>query len=266
MITPVIFSYCYPEHTDELYLKLKTDGFENVIVFDNGSPDHLKSSFTNLEVKENIMFGGAINYVTEYLLTHSVSDWYLFITTSAFLFNLINYKKNIEEAIIETSIIDTGIVASCVGDGNVPEMVYWLAYPELQSKYTIIGGFDQMFFVIKHDLLEHCFNKKVGSFSGQMKNGVANNIVLGIECFNLNKYIVVAQTLPIKWKKNAGYEKYENKQIDYRDRNINGGKYLVDIYGDWVSDSYGKYRESLSKLSNWPYDIKENSFWRLYKK
>ncbi len=100
-ILPIIIHFNQPDEAQAIYEKFKRDGFEDVILCDNGSDKTLPAKNTNFHVKKNNFFRDGITRAFEYAEKNYDFDYVFHTSTSLFYDENINYKKSLEDAIAD---------------------------------------------------------------------------------------------------------------------------------------------------------------------
>lgn len=98
-ILPAIIHFNQPQEAEDIYLKFLEDGFEDVILCDNGSDKTKPSKYTNLLVEKNNFLRGGIMEAFSFTEENYDFEYIFYTTTSLFYHKHINYKKMLEKAI-----------------------------------------------------------------------------------------------------------------------------------------------------------------------
>jgi hypothetical protein len=205
----IIFNYNLPEETEEIYNKLILDGFEkgDVIVVDNGSDKARLPKYTGFMLPKNIRFTGQSFMALTYLLDFTDFTEVLLITTSAKLYNNLNYYALYKEKSTYLKNNKIGYVVSSL-DGGLTEKTAINQYVHnLTEEYSYVFDYQPIVTLVSRKLLEICRADKAAYFNLKLIRGwgidrelqyVANKS--GLKC-------VVSKSLLIEWRTNQAHVK-----------------------------------------------------------
>jgi hypothetical protein len=121
----IILNHNLPEMTDSLYLSLKDHEGDlfSLFVMDNGSKESLISPYTQVYLKQNIFWGGALNEAFKIMLDNDQYDSLLFLNNDIEL----NGKIFVEALRHELFANDFALVSPCIAGDPKPwlQMQNW---------------------------------------------------------------------------------------------------------------------------------------------
>ena len=101
----LILHYNTKEMTDSLYESLITNdkSLYDIFVLDNGSDIKEKSNYPSLSTKENLFFGGGLNWAFDYILKNNQYDSLLFLN-SDLIIEKKDFVKNLRNEMFENNL------------------------------------------------------------------------------------------------------------------------------------------------------------------
>lgn len=196
-------NYNLPSHADGIYEKLIKDGFNknNVILVDNGSDKADVAKNTTMRLPWNIRVTGQMKMSMDYLLDYFPEDYYLYISTSASLYDDINYKQVIDYIIDDLSSQNVAMIASSLSGGlykNFPTQNHDL----LKYEYSIVGLLQPMMVIYEDRFLRSCRNNNIGCYNPSLIRGHGIDTEMRFFADKINKKCIVARDMHIEWLTN----------------------------------------------------------------
>lgn len=249
-IRPIILNYNQPEETDALYYKLKKDGFENIIVIDNGSDLRPVPTSANLRLPWNIFSVGQSKIGLIYAMDHFPADFYWLISTSTGLSAHIDYLKGFQHSFqsMESSVFKhMGMMSVAImqGDNPSPAFQQFPPAPPHTSDFAICYWCTYLSPIISHPLLEICRNKNSAFFEKRALRGWSVTQELIHEIIEHDLHWILNKTMHIQWHKNLGFKKsVGGESLDtYRDKNaLERDTIMQEKYGvEWRQSLMSKF-------------------------
>lgn len=184
----VILHFNTPTLTDNLYQMLEPyqkDDYK-LIVFDNGSEPTKKASHSELFVKENCYFGGAVNLLFQYILNHPEYDSLLILNSDLILHGY-NWIKTLRKELFDNEYT---IVSPCIIQ---PEnrQCHWKNMHNWGAKDTRqVSWIDFQAPLIHRRFIDH-----LQLFPDLLRYGWGQDILSGIICEDMNWKIGVCDNV-----------------------------------------------------------------------
>lgn len=237
-IQPIILSYNLPDETDELYEHLVKDGFEHILVVDNGSDKASPAKSANFLIPWNIRNSGQARFSLMYCMDYFPADYYWIIQTTAQLLPEINYKKAFEDvfARLNGAEVDYFLFSYIEGlqDHNPSqnhlsdnEFFFSTIHPLKNESFTCL---------MSHKLLQLARVQEASYFNRDLYRGWGADLEMAA-LLNREKMLgLVIHRYFVKWRLNLTYAKKldtESKDNYYEKASEELNSSFTRKYGKW---------------------------------
>lgn len=242
-ITPIILNYNLPEEADNIYTKLVKDGFEQIIVVDNGSDKQPVPHSVNFRLPRNIRYTGQARMVLIYCMDYFPSEYYWLITTSTELLPEVNYMKCIHEAISDMRNFKHSLISPSF-DQDLPDKYHFHSTPLNQGrKYGIAHPMltQNIAALLPHDILSLCREQQAAFFNLDLYRGHGIMAEYNYCAVKRGYFPVIAYDMPVRWVMNPTHEKkvdVESKEMYLDQAAIEFHKSFAKRYGQFWRSTF----------------------------
>jgi hypothetical protein len=263
-VRPIVLNYNQPEEADKIHDKLAKDGFDKIIVVDNGSDLRPIPRSANFRLPWNVLSVGQNKLALLYAMDYFPADFYWLISTSTGLDDSLNYRHAFNECfeLIDSSILEKlGIMSLAIRRGDNHPPPAFQEYPSIlpfRSDFVICFWCTYLSPLISHTLLENCKNHNSAFFEKDAFRGWSVTQEL-IHELNYSDYLwLLNNRIYIDWFKNLGFKKSVGGESieEYRSKNtFERDSIMCRKYGKrWRHELMNRYVERMMDAL-WPYPV-----------
>ena len=264
-ILPVIFNYNNLEQANDWYKKLKHNGFNHIILSDNGSKPDQVSEYTNFFSKTNIFFGGITYKCLNHCLKNISFDYLWICNTSGLLLDDINYYQNFVDCIEEFGSENVGIISpSFKGSTKSNIKEFHETNPSHKKPYTIVDFIEGVSVIVKKELLNFAYQKKSAYFNKNLTRGWGQDYEMSINSLENNYINIILSSTPIHFERNFGYkEKKRSESLSHyykiaekelfnyvHNQYLNTQLFLRSLYLNKLQNIYSKFKNKNCHISH----------------
>ncbi|MDF7807230.1 hypothetical protein P4E94_07270 [Pontiellaceae bacterium B12219] len=179
-IIAAVIHYNEPEKAEVTYKKLIADGFDHVILFDNGSDKVEPSPLTNLSVEVNNFFGTGIRFLLNHVMLNYDFDYFFYTSTSLQFDAHVPYKQELDKAIGAVMSLPFKVGTLQFTEQEALERFQSHLKDDSEAKYLISQVGEATHFCISRQLLEILKKEKTSFFDVSLIRGWAMDFDLEI--------------------------------------------------------------------------------------
>lgn len=179
-IVAAVIHYNEPEKAEVTYKKLIADGFDHVILFDNGSDKFDPSPLTNLSIEVNNFFGTGIRFLLNHVLMNYDFDYFFYTSTSLYFDEHVPYKQELEKAIGAVTLLPFKVGTLQFTEKETLERFQSHLNDDSDAEYLISQVGEATHFCISRELLEILKKEKTAFFDTSLIRGWAMDFDLEV--------------------------------------------------------------------------------------
>lgn len=211
----IILNHNLPDITDKLYeslLPYKKHDYD-LMILDNGSKKEFRSKFTHLKLKENIFWGGALNYSFRYVQENKEYDSLLFLNNDIELNGEIFVQK-MRDCLFSHEL---AVVSPCIAGKADPwkQMQNWGCVG-----VRLVKWIDNQAPLFHRKLIE-----EIGQFDPILKYGWGQELVCYEVCLQQKWIIGVIDSLCIL---HYGRQTFERNRLMLKDKEVDNTYFNMD--------------------------------------
>ncbi|MFM2637862.1 hypothetical protein [Vibrio vulnificus] len=247
----VIFNYNLPDEADSIYSKLVSDGVcpKSIIIVDNGSDKDKIPKSANFILPKNLRFTGQAYFTSTLLLDFYDYDYCVYITTSAGLFDYINYCKEVNRVINYMTLNNAGFTVASLKGGRTKDSAPNQDIDSLKRDYQQVFDYQPILSVISIELLSLCRTSNSAYFNLDLKRGWGIDRELQYVANLNNLPCFVSKRLSVEWRTNLAHQKgvADESVSNYR---TEAELEMLSVFSDkYGSDWDNKFRREFKRVS-----------------